>query len=640
MFKKIFEPGQIGTLEIKNRLVVPPMLTEFAAEDGRLTERYIRYYEEKARGGWGLIICEDNVIDQKGPGFKCIAGIWSDEMMVEHGELVKRVHAAGDGVKIAVQLYHAGRQSHSSIIGELPVAPSAIQDPLIGQTPRELSTSEVEELVEKFAQAARRCKETGYDAIELHGAHGYLINQFLSPFSNKRTDKYGGNFNNRLRFPLEIIKRAKELVGDDYPIIYRISADELVEGGLAIEDSKAIAICLEDAGIAAIHTSGGVYKSQATLCAPTAVKTAAFSDFAMNIKKVVSIPVITVNKIIYPEVAESLLREGKADFISMGRASIADPQLPNKTREGRLDEILHCIGCRQGCWNHLLMNKPVSCLVNPLTGKENEYAVGHADTRKKVMVIGGGPVGMEAAIVAAQRGHDVTLYEKEDRLGGQWLLAAVPPNKEQLNTLTVWQKGALARAGAKVALNTPVTAELIHQENPDHIIVASGSTPIIPQIPGIDKPHVYTAADVLKGKVDIAGNVVVIGGGLVGVETANHIVVHNQKVAIVEMLPEIAADMESGAKHFLLESLKNNDVEIHVNAKVLEIKDDSVVLEVANGTKTIPANQVVLAIGSRPNNILLESIKDQYPTDVLGDAIAVGKALDGMTNAYEAAYRI
>jgi len=638
MIKKVFEPGRIGTLEIKNRLVVPPMLTEFATEEGRLTERYIRYYEEKARGGWGLIICEDNVIDPKGPGFKCIAGVWADGMMAEHRKLVQRVHAAG--AKIAVQLYHAGRQSHSSIIGELPVAPSAIQDPLIGQTPRELATAEVEELVEKYAQAARRCREAGYDAVELHGAHGYLINQFLSPFSNKRTDKFGGNFNNRMRFPLEIIKRTKELVGDDYPVIYRISAEELVEGGLTIEDTKAIAIELEDAGIAAIHASGGVYKSQATLCAPTAVKTAVFSDFAMNIKKVVSIPVITVNKIVYPEVAESLLREGKADFISMGRASIADPYLPLKTSEGRLDEIIHCIGCRQGCWNHLLMNKPIACLVNPLTGKEYEYAVEKAATRKKVMVIGGGPVGMEAAIVASQRGHEVTLYEKEDRLGGQWLVAAVPPGKELLNTLTVWQKGALSRAGTRVRLNTPVTDDLINREAPDHVIVASGSTPIIPPIPGVDKPHVITAASVLKGRVDLAGNVVVIGGGLVGVETADHIAVHNQKVAIVEMLPQIAADMESGAKHFLLQSLENNGVEIHVNARVLEIKDDAVVLADAGGTKSIPADQVVLAIGSRPNSELAEAIMCRYPTDVLGDANTVGTALEGMTAAYHAAYRI
>ena len=638
MLKAIFQPGKIGTLEIKNRLIVPPMLTEFAAEDGTLTERYIRYYEEKARGGWGLIICEDNVVEPRGAGFKCIPGVWADEMMAEHKELVKRVHAAG--AKIAVQVYHAGRQSHSSIIGERPVAPSAIQDPILPETPRELETAEVEELVEKFAQAARRGKEAGYDVVEMHGAHGYLINQFVSPFSNKRTDRYGGNFNNRMRFPLDIIKRAKELVGDEYPITYRISAEELVEGGLTIEDTKAIAIELEDAGIAAIHASGGVYKSNAALCAPTTLQTAVFSDFAKQIKKVVSIPVITVNKIVYPEVAESLLREGKADFIAMGRASIADPNLPNKAKEGRMDEILHCIGCRQGCWSHLLQNKPISCLVNPLTGKEGEYSITPAATKKKVMVVGGGPVGMEAAIVAAKRGHDVTLYEKGDRLGGQWLQAAVPPGKELLNTLTVWQKGELARSGAKVALNHAVTPEFIQQEKPEHIIVATGSTPIVPQIPGVDKPFVHTSDVVLKGQLDLAGNIVVIGGGLVGVETAQHIAVHNQNVTIVEMLPEIATGMEGGAHHFMLESLKSNDVASYVNTKVIEIKDNCVVAETADGLKEIAADQVVLAVGSKSDAHLAGKVSGQFPTDVVGDAVLIGKALEGIDSAYAAALGI
>jgi 2,4-dienoyl-CoA reductase-like NADH-dependent reductase (Old Yellow Enzyme family)/pyruvate/2-oxoglutarate dehydrogenase complex dihydrolipoamide dehydrogenase (E3) component len=638
MFKAIFQPGMIGNLEIKNRLIVPAMLTEFADANGRLTERYIRYYEEKARGGWGLIIVEDNVIEPRGAGFKCIPGVWADEMMVEHKELTDRVHAAG--AKIALQVYHAGRQTHSSVTGELPVAPSPIQDPILPETPRELETDEVKELVEKFAQAVRRGKDAGYDAVELHGAHGYLINQFVSPFSNKRTDQYGGNFNNRMRFPLEIIQRAKELVGHDYPITYRISAEELVEGGLTIEDTKVISMELEDAGIAAIHASGGVYKSNAALCATTTMQTAAFSDFAKQIKRVVNIPVITVNKIVYPEVAESLLREGKADFVAMGRASIADPHLPNKTKAGKMDEILHCIGCRQGCWSHLLMNKPISCLVNPLTGKEHAYAITPVDTPKKVMVVGGGPVGMEAAIVASKRGHAVTLYEKGDRLGGQWLQAAVPPGKELLNSLTVWQKGELERSGTTIALNQPVNAALIEQEQPDHIIVATGSTAVVPSIPGIDKPHVHMVEEILRGKLDMAGQVVVIGGGLVGVETAQHIAVHNQTVTIVEMQSELATDMEGGARHFMLESLKTNDVTSHTDSTVVEIRDNSVVIETGSGRQEIPADQVIVAVGSKSNTQLLEEIGDQIPTSVLGDAMLVGKALEGINNAYAQALAI
>ncbi len=635
MYKKIFENGTIGKLELKNRLIVPPMLTEFANEDGTLSERYIRYYEEKAKGGWGLIICEDNVVEPRGAGFKCIPGLWSDDMMDKHRELVKRVHATD--TKIAVQLYHAGRQSHSSLIGELPVAPSAIQDPVIGQTPRELRTEEVEELVQTFTNAAVRCKNAGYDAVEIHGAHGYLINQFLSPFSNKRTDKYGGTFRNRLRFPIEIITSIKEAVGEDYPVIYRISAQELVEGGLTIQDTKSIAIELEDAGVDAIHASGGVYKSSNILCAPTAADTAVFSDYAKEIKKVVEIPVITVNKIIYPEVAETLLREGKADFISMGRASIADPNLPNKAKEGREDEILHCIGCRQGCWNKLLLNEPISCLVNPFTGKEGTLDLSPVNTVKKIMVIGGGPAGMEAAIVAAKRGHDVTLFEKEAKVGGQWLLAAIPPGKEVLNTLTVWQKGEMKRQGVKVEYNKNVDESLIDSFAPDHIVLATGATPIKPNIAGVDQAHVFTSTDVLTGKVDLSGPIVVIGGGLVGSETAEHIAVHNQSVSIVEMMSEIAVDMEGGSKSVMMDSLNHYNVPIYTNSKVVEINENEVIVETDNVRKNITANQVVLAIGSVPHIPFDESILGKYNVELIGDAKTVGKALEGIQDAFNVA---
>jgi 2,4-dienoyl-CoA reductase-like NADH-dependent reductase (Old Yellow Enzyme family)/thioredoxin reductase len=634
-FEKLFSPGKIGKLEIKNRLIVPPMLTEFAAADGSLTERYIRYYEEKAKGGWGLIICEDTSVDEYGAGFKNLPGLWTDDFIPKHRELTQRVHQYG--AKIAVQAYHAGREADSSIKGRRPVAPSAIQDPTKPETPHELTYEEVENLIEEFAQAIRRAQEAGYDAVELHGAHGYLINQFVSPFSNKRTDAYGGNLMNRLRFPLEIIARAKELTGTDYPIIYRISADEMVEGGLTIEDTKVIAQILEEAGIAALHVSAGVYKTGAIVSAPSVVRTAPFADYARQIRQLVRIPVFAVDKIIYPQVAESLLREGKADFIAMGRASLADPELPHKVQEGRLDEILPCIGCWQGCQGKIAEQEAVSCLVNPRTGKEAAYTPVKTDHPQKVMVIGGGPAGMEAAIVAAKCGHAVTLYEKSDRLGGQWLLAAIPPGKEMLNGFTVWQKGELLRSGVKVVLNTEVTPELAVQEQPDKIIYAAGATPLIPPIPGYQKPLVYTANDILAGKVDLKGDAVVIGGGLVGAETAEHIAVHNHKTTIVEMRPEIAADLVAGPKAFLMESLKQNGVEQLVNTKVLAIADTGVKVATTDGEKDIPADLVVLAIGSRSNSALAQELAKQFPVTVVGDAQAVGKALDGINAAYQAA---
>lgn len=637
-FQNLFTPGSIGTMEVKNRFVVPPMLTEYAEEDGSLNDRYIRYYEEKAMGGWGLIICEDTSVDEFGAGFKNLPGLWKDEFIERHQDLTARIHTYGS--KVAVQLYHAGRESDSSIKGVRPVAPSAIQDPTKPETPHELTVEEIKKLEEEFAQAARRAKDAGYDAVELHGAHGYLINQFISPFSNKRTDEYGGNLHNRLRFPLEIIARIKELNGDDFPIIYRISADEMVPGGLTIEDTKVISQILEDAGIAALHVSAGVYKSGAIVSAPSAVRTAPFSDYASAIRLLVKIPVFAVDKIVYPEVAESLLKEGKADFISMGRASLADPSLPNKVREGRLDEILPCIGCWQGCQGMIAQQKPVSCLVNPRTGKEEAYQITQTMNPKKVMIIGGGPAGMEAAIVAAKRGHQVTLYEKADRLGGQWLLAAVPPGKEQLNSFTVWQKQELVRSGVTVKLNTEVTEDLVNREAPDEIIYAAGATPIIPRIPGADKKHVFTANQILRGEVDLRGKVVVIGGGLVGAETAEHLAVHGCEVTVVEMLPEIAAEMASAPKVFLMESLAKNNVALCPNTKVLEIADHDVIVEHNGIQQLISADLVVMAIGSRSNKQLFEQIENKYKVTVVGDAGSVGKALDGIDAAYHAALEI
>ncbi len=639
MFETLFQPGKIGNLEIKNRLIVPPMLSQFASDEGEMTERYIRYYEEKARGGFGLIIAEDNTIEKRGAGFHRIAGMWSDEIMEGHREFTRRIHEAG--AKIAVQVYHAGREATPETTGGLqPVAPSAIQDPVKSSLPHELTTEEVYEMVEKFAQAIRRAKAVGYDAVELHGAHGYLINQFVSPFSNKRTDEFGGTFMNRLRFPLEILKRTKELVGDEFPIIYRISADELVEGGLTIEDTKMIAPILEDAGIAALHVSASVYKSGYWASAPTATPSIPFVKYARELKKVVSIPVIAVNKINTPFLANSVLKNGDADFVAMGRASIADPQLPNKIREGRLDEIVQCIGCWQGCQGNLAKEKPITCLVNPTIGQEDELAVTPAETPKKVMVVGAGPAGMHAAIVAAQRGHDVTIFEKAQQLGGQWLLAAIPPGKEPLNTLTMWQKMELQRQGVTVVSGTEVTEATITAFAPDFVILATGATPFTPPIPGIEQDYVVSANDILEGKVEMASRVVVIGGGLVGAETAEHIAAHEKQVTIVEVGAEIVPALEPAPKTFLMKHFEAMKTTILTSTKVLAIEANGVLVERNGQSELLACNQVVIAIGSRSYNPLEAVVAERYPYGVIGDAGKVGRALEAIAAAHELALTI
>ena len=366
------------------------------------------------------------------------------------------------------------------------------------------------------------------------------------------------------------------------------------------------------------------------------MRTAPFSDYARQIREVVSIPVFAVDKIAYPELAESLLEEGKADFVSMGRASIADPELPNQVRDGRLDEILPCVGCWQGCQGRIAVQKPVSCLVNPMTGKEDAYAIRRAKARRRVMVVGGGPAGMEAAIIAARRGHDVTLWERSDRLGGQWLLAAIPPGKEVLNSFTVWQIGELERLGVTVHMGTNVDADLVRRENPDAVIVSTGAAQKVPPLQGIDRDNVYMANDVLAGKVDLVGEVVVIGGGTVGAETAEHVAVHNHKTTIVKRSPGVAADMAGAPREFLLKSLRENDVDIFEGAKTLEIGDGFVRIEQDGRELTIRADMVIIASGSRPEHGLADELSGEYPVKVVGDAKSVRKALEAIDEGYQA----
>ncbi|MCM1991794.1 FAD-dependent oxidoreductase [Oceanirhabdus seepicola] len=641
MLNKVFEPIKIGTMEVKNRLVVPPMVVNFANEDGTANERFIAYIEEKAKGGWGLIIPENYTMDPEAKGFLKLPGLWNDDQIESHKELTDKAHK--HGAKIVVQINHAGRQTASAITGVQPVAPSPIPDPTIGETPKELSVEEIHEIVEKFGDAALRGKKAGFDGIEVHGSHGYLINQFMSPFSNKRTDEYGGNIQNRARFALEVIENMKKKIGEDFPLIYRMSVNELVEGGLTTEESKVIAMMLEESGVHAIHATNGVYASAQYIIPPAAVKHGWSSDISAEIKKVVSIPVITVGRVNDPLIAESILVAGKADLVSMGRASLADPYLPNKAKEGRLDEITRCIGCLQGCAGRNVLQLPVQCLVNPMTGNESEFKFEEAEDKKKVLIAGGGIAGMEVAIVAAKRGHEVHLYEKNNKLGGQWILAAVPPSKEELNTFTVWQKNQIEKLGVNVYLNTGLTEEIVEDMKPDTVIVATGAKPFVPNIPGKDQENVVIANDVLAGLKDVGANVVVIGGGAVGAETAAHLANHNKKVTIVEMMPEIAKGGEPAVNHFLFKDLEKNKVQILTNTSVKEILNNEVVIADKEGKQSKLENidTVVMAIGSRTVNELAAKLEGKVEKVItIGDAVKVRKGFEAIDEGFRVGFEI
>ncbi|GAA0742262.1 NAD(P)/FAD-dependent oxidoreductase [Clostridium oceanicum] len=636
MFNKLFSSGKIGTMELKNRFVVPPMVSMFTNEDGTATERFIRYYEEKAKGEFGLIITENYSINQNAGGFKIMGRMWNEKHMNSHKELVDRIHKQGS--KICLQIYHAGRQTTSEITGLKPVAPSPIKDPTMPEIPKELTVKEILKIEDDFVNAALLGKKAGFDAVEIHGAHGYLINQFLSPFSNKRTDMYGGSFINRFRFCKEIIEKVRGAVGKDYPILIRLGAEELVEGGLNIDDTKIIAKMAENAGVDCVDITVGVYATRYMIAAPAAVKEGWLAKYTAELKKKISVPVIVVNRFTNPFLMEDVLDENKADFIALGRQSIADPHFPEKVKEGRFDEINKCIGCMQGCIGRQVQGKNISCLVNPLTGKEYAYDK-KTDNPKKVMVIGAGPAGNEAAISSARAGHEVHLFEKSNKIGGQWLIAAIPPNKEELNSFTLWQKKQLEMLNVDVNLETEVTVDMVKKGNYDEVIVATGANPITPNIEGIEGENVVQANDVLTGIKLVGDRCVVIGGGLVGAETCEFLALEWHKVAIVEMLDEIIGGLEEGPRRYIMKNLKENNAEIYTSSKVKKITSDSVIIEKDGREITLECDSVVIAIGSSSDNKLARKLENEgIDIKIIGDAKKAGRALDGVLDGFKVGY--
>lgn len=641
MFTHLFSKARIGNIELSNRFVVPAMVMNYCNTDGTPNERYFSYYEAKAKGGWGLIITEDFAIAPAAKGYTNIPGLWDDSQIAAHSELPERIHRHGS--KVVAQIYHAGRQTNHLITGERPVAPSPIPCPVKQEIPTELTIAEIEDLIEKFGDCARRVRAAGFDGVEIHGAHGYLIAEFMSLYANKRCDEYGGSFLNRFRFAKEIIANIKAKAGDDFPILFRLSGDEFVPGGRNIEETKAVAMMLEEAGVDAIHVSVGVYATRHKIAPPARTHRGWAVDFAAEVKKVVSLPVITVGRITDPFLAESILASRKADFIAMGRAALADPALPNKTAAGKYDEILFCVGCLQGCGDKIRRHgEPGGCMLNPLTGNETEYKVLPAKEKRKVMIIGGGVAGMEAAIVAAEKGHDVNLFEKGKELGGAYLLASFPPGKGEICTFIAWQKHRLESLGVQVFLNTEVTDDMVLKEKPDVVIVATGSMPISPDIPGAGKAHVVSAYAVLAGEAEVGDRAIVVGGGLVGSETANHLAFLEKKVTIIEMTSEIAMDEEFNTRRLLIKDLKDWEVKILVKATAREILDDGVMVSIdGEDVRVGPADTVVIALGSNPVNGLYEKLKEKpFKIVNIGDSREVRNALHAIEEGYRAGLEI
>lgn len=641
-YQKLFSKGKIGNLELKNRIVMPAMGTSLASSTGEASAEIIRYYEERAKGGCGLIITEITRVDEEtGVGTMNQLSVTDLKHVVQLERLARTVHKYD--TKIFLQLHHPGRQSHAQLIGgKQLVAPSAIPCKVCKEEPREMTTEEVEAMVKNFVKGAKIAQTAGIDGVELHGAHGYLICQFLSPYTNKRTDKYGGSFEGRMRFVTEIIYGIKNICGPDFPISVRIDGDEFVQGGITLEDAVKSAVYLESIGVHAINVSSGNYESGYTIIEPIAFEEGWKKHLAKTIKEAVKIPVIAVNNIKLPNTAEALLEEGVMDFAGVARAQLADPEWSLKAMEGRDEDIRPCISCLY-CIEDLSAGRTIKCAVNARLGRELEFANLKKDGNDKVVaVIGSGPAGLEASKNLAERGFKVVVFEKEKELGGMVAYGTNPPKKEKLRWFLNYYENQLNKLNVDIRLNTEATIDELKALNPYAVYLAAGSTPVVPPVEGIKGENVHSVTDILGEKVKLQGKkVMVVGFGMTGLETAEYLSVRNNDVILVDMLPGIGKGIYPSNLVTVMKTLKEHNTTILPSHRLSKVNESSV--ELINLTKdekvTVEADDVVLSLGIRPNRTLLEDLEANFnKVYVIGDANSPARILEAVRQGYEKSY--
>ncbi|SHM32143.1 2,4-dienoyl-CoA reductase [Anaerosporobacter mobilis DSM 15930] len=650
MFNKLFEPGKIGKVGIKNRLVMSPMGCGLANLDGTPSEDMIAFYEARAIGGAGLIIPEiTRVNDVHGAGLMRQLSVTKNRHIEPLSKLAEAVHKHGS--KIFIQLHHPGRETVSALLGGQPVvAPSPIPCKYLKQETRELKTEEVKELISQFIDGAVRVQKAGCDGVELHAAHGYLLQQFLSPYTNKREDEYGGSFENRLRMIQEIIVGIRKACGPDFPIGVRLSVEEFLEKTgvteeyIHIQDGIKIAMALEEIGIDFIDVSCGLYETGITSVEPISFPQGWRRDMIMAVKNHVNIPVIGVSAIKEPTVAEKFLEDGVEDFVSMGRTWLADENWGKKVQEGREKEIRRCVSCLR-CFESLnqynAAGLPPECSLNPRLAKERRYGDLIHDTKgHTAVVVGGGPAGMCAAQTLASRGVKVTLIDRQGELGGTVNLAKKPPLKERMQWIAEYYQNEFERLGVEVKLNTEATADMIMSYKPDAVIVATGSTSIIPnKIPGVHGNAVYTVEDVLTGEAVLQGKkVAVIGAGLTGLETAEYLCTNENQVVVIDMQEKVAPNANHTNVADVCGRLAKSDVQYMLGYALKEIHEDCVILEKPEEhmEEKVSVDAVVLSLGYRPDQSLVSELEAKgVVVKLIGSAIQDGAIAPAVRTGYE-----
>ncbi|HIJ81435.1 MAG TPA: FAD-dependent oxidoreductase [Desulfuromonadales bacterium] len=666
MTDPLFQPITINRMVVKNRIFMPAMHMNMAGNYA-VSDRLVDFYTERARGGAGMITVGYATVDERS-GNPGNIGAHKDIYVPGLARLASAIR--DNGACSSVQLNHAGRYNHSMLMGgKQPVAPSAIASRLTRETPHELNITEIEEIIARFAQAAGRVKEAGFDAVEILSGTGYLISEFLSPLTNKRDDRYGGEFENRIRFGLEIVSAIRSTVGAEFPLLVRMNGNEFMKGGSNRKDLQNYATSLAEAGVDALCINVGWHEAQVPQIV-TEVPRGVFGYLARGIKELVSIPVIASHRINDPDLAREMIADGYCDMVAVGRALIADPFFPEKARSGREGDIVHCVACGQGCLDNLFKMKAVECLCNPRAGYERTRAINKTDTPRSITVVGGGAAGMSAAIAASERGHRVTLHEAGERLGGQLLLAGAPPGRDEFLELADDLERQVELSGATVVYNSRVESQFLDDVRPEALIIATGGEPITPPIPGAALPHVVQAWDVLTDNVATGSRIVIIGGGAVGIETAlllaekgtlsgeaiKFLLVHgaesledlyglatrgSKKVTIIEMLGELGKNFGRSTRWGMMQDVERYGVTTRASAKVVEITADCVRIECDGIPEEIPADTVVLAVGTRSCNPLQELAAARgIPFRVAGDAVQPAMVFDAIHQGFTAGREI
>ena len=666
MIDPLFQPITINRMEVKNRIFMPAMHLNMAGNYA-VSDRLIDFYAERARGGAGMITVGYATVDELS-GNPGNIGAHKDIYIPGLTRLATAIR--DNGARSSVQLNHAGRYNHSMLTGgKQPVAPSAIVSRLTRETPHELEISEIEEIISRFAQAAGRVKEAGFDAVEILSGTGYLISEFLSPLTNKREDRYGGDFEGRIRFGLKVIAAVRAVVGADFPLLVRMNGNEFMKGGSSRLELQEYAVRLANVGVDALCINVGWHEAQVPQIV-TEVPRGVFGYLARGIKERVAIPVIASHRINDPELAREMIADGYCDMVALGRALIADPFFPEKARSGHEADIVHCVACGQGCFDNLFKMKAVECLCNPRAGYERSRTLARAGTPLNVTVIGGGAAGMSAAIAAAGCGHRVTLHESVDRLGGQLLLAGAPPGREEFLELALDLERQLELSGVTVVFNSMVDEQFLEDSHPDAAICATGGKSITPPIPGVALPHVVQAWDVLTDNVATGRRIVIIGGGAVGIETAlllaekgtlsgealKFLLVHgaenveelyglathgSKEVTVIEMLADLGKNFGKSTRWGMMQDVERYGVATRTTARVIEITADCVRTECEGVVEEIPADTVVLAVGTKAHNPLQEALAASgIPFRVVGDALKPAMVFDAVHQGFTAGREI